>query len=171
MEESYLLEGETATRFIVYCRPMKEMGRSVTHSPNETVLAGENFGRTQIRSGAVVAIRGELGAGKTHFVKGVAGSLGIDERELTSPTFSLANEFECTLNGEPFTLFHLDCYRFSKPEELLELGVEDYLHPTNAATIVEWPERIEAFIPRNAIHVNISTISETEREIVISTNE
>ena len=150
---------------------MKEIDRSVTHSPDETVLAGEKFGRTQIRSGVVVAIRGELGAGKTHFVKGVAGALGIDERELTSPTFSLANEFECMLNGELFTLFHLDCYRFSKPEELLELGVEDYLYPTNAATIVEWPERIEAFIPKDAIRININAISETDREIVISGNE
>src|SRR5207244_2209128 len=106
----------------------------------------------------VVTVQGELGAGKTHFVKGIAGSLGIDERELTSPTFALANEFECTIHGEPFTLFHLDCYRFSKPEELLELGVEDYLYPTHAATIVEWPERIKAFIPANAVQVTINTL-------------
>src|SRR5207244_1702683 len=99
---------------------------------------------------------------------GIAGSLGIDERELTSPTFALANEFECTIHGEPFTLFHLDCYRFSKPEELLELGVEDYLYPTHAATIVEWPERIKAFIPANAVQVTINTLSENEREITIT---
>jgi tRNA threonylcarbamoyladenosine biosynthesis protein TsaE len=142
--------------------------RIITRSPEETVRAGEEFGRTRIRSGIVVTLQGELGAGKTHFVKGIAGALGIDERELTSPTFALANEFECILNGEPFTLFHLDCYRFSKPEELLELGVEDYLYPVNGATIVEWPERIEGFIPPNALRVSIASLSETEREIAIS---
>jgi tRNA threonylcarbamoyladenosine biosynthesis protein TsaE len=140
----------------------------ITRSPEETIRAGEEFGRTRIQSGTVVTLQGELGAGKTHFVKGIAGALGIDERELTSPTFSLANEFECSLNGEPFTLFHLDCYRFSKPEELLELGVEDYLYPANAATIVEWPERIVGFIPPNAIQVSVASRSETERDIAIS---
>jgi tRNA threonylcarbamoyladenosine biosynthesis protein TsaE len=150
---------------------MTEISHSTTHSPEETVRAGEEFGRTQLRSGMVATLQGDLGAGKTHFVKGVAGSLGIDERELTSPTFALANEFECVLNGEPFTLFHLDCYRFSKPEELLELGVEDYLYPTHAATIVEWPERIDTFIPAHAIRIIIEVLSENEREIIISSGQ
>ena len=66
-------------------------------------------------------------------------------------------------------LFHLDCYRFEKPEELLELGVEDYLYPKNAATIVEWPERIEQFIPEGAIEVEICIVSEHEREIRVKT--
>src|SRR5947207_661032 len=80
--------------------------------PLETIRIGEEFGRS-LRAGMVVALRGELGAGKTHFVKGIAGSLGIDERELTSPTFALVNEYAATLGDRPFTLFHLDCYRFT----------------------------------------------------------
>jgi tRNA threonylcarbamoyladenosine biosynthesis protein TsaE len=147
-----------------------EKGRfTVYHSssPEETIRLGENFGREYIHPGAIITIRGELGAGKTHFVKGIARALGIDERELTSPTYALVNEYECELNGKPFTLFHLDCYRFEKPEELIELGVEDYLYPHHAATIVEWPERIEQFIPEGTIEVEILTISETEREIII----
>jgi tRNA threonylcarbamoyladenosine biosynthesis protein TsaE len=136
-----------------------------SHSPKETIALGEAFARSHLHAGSVVTVRGELGAGKTHFIKGIARTLGIDERELTSPTFSLAHEFECTLNSKHFTLYHLDCYRFEKPEELLELGVEDYLYPKNAATIIEWPERIEMLIPASAINVSITTISETEREI------
>jgi tRNA threonylcarbamoyladenosine biosynthesis protein TsaE len=139
----------------------------IGHSEAETVRLGEEFGKQYIRSGVVVCVHGELGAGKTHFIKGIAGSLGIDERELTSPTFALANEFECFNNGMPFTLYHLDCYRFEKPEELLELGVEDYLYPQYAATIIEWPERIAGLIPEDAIHVIIDVISETERIIEI----
>jgi tRNA threonylcarbamoyladenosine biosynthesis protein TsaE len=136
-----------------------------SHSPEETIALGESFARSHIRTGSVVTVRGDLGAGKTHFIKGIARALGIDERELTSPTFSLAHEFDCTLSGKPFTLYHLDCYRFEKPEELLELGVEDYLYPKLGATIIEWPERIESLIPATAINVTITAISETEREI------
>jgi tRNA threonylcarbamoyladenosine biosynthesis protein TsaE len=139
-----------------------------SHSAEETVRIGEEFGAQYLRSGTVVCVRGELGAGKTHFIKGIAGSLGIDERELTSPTFALAHEFDCLMRGQPFRLYHLDCYRFEKPEELLELGVEDYLYPKNAATIIEWPERIASLIPNDAIEVEIRVISEYEREIKIS---
>jgi tRNA threonylcarbamoyladenosine biosynthesis protein TsaE len=136
-----------------------------SNSPLDTIHFGESFAREHLHAGTLVTIRGELGAGKTHFIKGIARFLGIDERELTSPTFSLAHEFECILNGKPFTLYHLDCYRFEKPEELLALGVEDYLYPKNAATIIEWPERIEKLIPKTAINVDITVMSETEREI------
>jgi tRNA threonylcarbamoyladenosine biosynthesis protein TsaE len=139
----------------------------ISRSEQQTVSFGEEFGRQYIRDGVVVCVHGELGAGKTHFIKGIAGSLGIDERELTSPTFALANEYECFNIGVPFTLYHLDCYRFEKPEELLELGVEDYLYPQHAATIIEWPERIAGLIPEDAIHVVIDVISETERVVEV----
>lgn len=136
-------------------------------TPADTVSAGETFAHSYIRPGAVIALRGELGAGKTHFVKGIARALGIDERELTSPTFALAQEYACGVNGQSFTLYHLDCYRFEKPEELLELGVEDYLYPQHAATIIEWPERIERLLPHPRIEVAIHVLSETERRIEI----
>lgn len=142
----------------------------ISHSEADTVHLGEEFGTKYIRVGVVVCVHGELGAGKTHFIKGIAGSLGIDERELTSPTFALAHEFEIEGRAgstDLRTLYHLDCYRFEKPEELLELGVEDYLYPQHAATIIEWPERIAGLIPENAIHVIIGVVSETEREISI----
>jgi len=149
-----------------------------SRSEAETIRIGEEFGERYIRAGAVVCVHGELGAGKTHFIKGIAGSLGIDDRELTSPTFALAHEFEIVgragstdpsaSSGQALrALYHLDCYRFEKPEELLELGVEDYLYPEHAATIIEWPERISQLIPEDAIHVEINVISETERSIEI----
>ena len=142
--------------------------KRISHSEAETIRFGEEFGAESIRSGTVICVHGELGAGKTHFIKGIAGSLGIDERELTSPTFALAHEFE--IEGRAGStdlrvLYHLDCYRFEKPEELLELGVEDYLYPEHAATIIEWPERIAGLIPECAIHVFINVVSESERII------
>jgi tRNA threonylcarbamoyladenosine biosynthesis protein TsaE len=115
----------------------------------------------------VITVEGELGAGKTHLVKGMAGSLGLDELSITSPTFALANEYDCTRGGKPFMLFHLDCYRFENPEELLELGVEDYLYPSHGATIVEWPERIASLLPADRVSITIETLSETDRNITI----
>ncbi|MDP4198192.1 MAG: tRNA (adenosine(37)-N6)-threonylcarbamoyltransferase complex ATPase subunit type 1 TsaE [Bacteroidota bacterium] len=147
----------------------------MSKSPEDTLALGEAFGREFVRAGVVVTVRGELGAGKTHFIKGIARSLGIDERDITSPTFTLANEFEVSAAGNaqteslprraPRVLFHLDCYRFEKPEELLALGVEDYLYPKNAATIIEWPERIAGLIPADAMNVTIEIIGDTERNI------
>jgi tRNA threonylcarbamoyladenosine biosynthesis protein TsaE len=144
--------------------------KHISHSEEETVRFGEEFGKLYIAEGAVITVSGELGAGKTHFIKGIAHSLGIDEREITSPTFTLVNEYE--IGGQagstaPRALYHLDCYRFEKFEDLLELGVEDYLYPKHAATIIEWPERIAQLIPKDAIRVEIRVISESEREIVI----
>jgi tRNA threonylcarbamoyladenosine biosynthesis protein TsaE len=152
----------------------------ISHSEAETARLGEEFGKQYVRNGVVVCVHGELGAGKTHFIKGIAGSLGIDERELTSPTYALANEFEIggragsSIVGDAsglHTLYHLDCYRFEKPEELLELGIEDYLYPQHAATIIEWPERIVGLVPEDAIHVVIEVISETEREIKVRSKD
>ncbi len=139
----------------------------ISLSPRETSLAGLAFGHRVMKPGLVIVVRGELGAGKTHFIKGIAASVEIDDRWITSPTYALANEYECMLNGEPFTLYHLDCYRFEKPEELLELGVEDYLYPANAVTIIEWPERIEELIPPTALDVEILIIGENDREIIL----
>lgn len=143
----------------------------VSHSEAETVRLGDDFAKRYIRAGTVVCIRGELGAGKTHFIKGIARSLGIDERELTSPTFALAHEFELeghAVSTAPRALYHLDCYRFEKPEELLQLGIEDYLYPKHAATIIEWPERIESLIPTGSIDVRIDVISEQGRTISVT---
>ena len=139
----------------------------ISLSPRETSLAGLAFGHRVMKPGLVIVVRGELGAGKTHFIKGIAASVEIDDRWITSPTYALANEYECMLNGEPFTLYHLDCYRFEKPEELLELGVEDYLYPVNAATVIEWPERIEELIPATALEVELLIVGENDREILL----
>jgi tRNA threonylcarbamoyladenosine biosynthesis protein TsaE len=147
---------------------MAVAGERTSHSEAETVALGETFMRDHARLGMVVAIYGELGAGKTHFVKGIARVLGIDERQLTSPTYALVNEYECSLpNGEAASLYHLDCYRFENPGELIELGVEDYLMPHHAITVIEWAERIEKFLPDSRIDIRIEPASDTERTITI----
>ena len=140
----------------------------ISNSPEETWDLGARFAAEYLDQGAVVALFGDLGAGKTQFVKGIASTLGIDGRELTSPTFALANEYPCRLpDGSETTLFHLDCYRFEKPEELLELGIEDYLQPQYAMTVVEWPERIKKYLPETTITLRFLVLEDDSRLITL----
>ncbi len=140
----------------------------ITQSAEETVLAGKRFAEDSLRTDTLVVLRGELGAGKTQFTKGIAHFFGLSEDEISSPTYALVNEYDITLSGNTRKLFHLDCYRFEKPEELIELGVEEYLYPKNAISIIEWPERIEAFLPKKRIEVMFDVLSPNERTITIS---
>ena len=139
----------------------------ISKSAEETVSLGEQFAQEHLLPGSLVLLRGDLGAGKTQFAKGIARSYGLAEEDISSPTYSLVNEYELS-SGEIKKLFHLDCFRFEKPEELIELGVEEYLYPKDAVTIIEWPERIEAFLPSSRIEVLIDTLGMNERRITVS---
>ena len=140
-----------------------------SHSAKETIAAGKQFAQDELLIGSLVVLRGELGSGKTQFAKGIAHAFGIQENEISSPTFALANEYPTSFpDGTTFTLYHLDCYRFETPEELLELGVEEYLYPKNGICIIEWPERIEQYLPAVRMEVALKTLSISERSITIS---
>ncbi len=140
----------------------------ISRSTEETVSFGGQFAKEFLHSESLVLLRGDLGAGKTQFAKGIAAYFGLPEDEISSPTYALVNEYEISSGGIQ-KLFHLDCYRFEKPEELIELGVEEYLYPKDAVTIIEWPERIEAYLPAAGIEVMIEVISPQERRIIIRT--
>jgi tRNA threonylcarbamoyladenosine biosynthesis protein TsaE len=138
----------------------------VSSSAEETVLLGKQFAKESLHSGSLVLLRGDLGAGKTQFAKGIAKIFGLHEEDISSPTYSLVNEYDISSGGIK-KLFHLDCFRFEKPEELIELGVEEYLYPKDAVTIIEWPERIEAFLPAQRVEVLIEILSQDKRRISI----
>ena len=106
----------------------------ISHSPAETAALGEQWGRVA-ESGLVIGLCGDLGAGKTQLVKGLARGLGIAER-VHSPTFALVNIY----NGGRLTLFHLDLYRLDTREQIVAAGLEEYLRPTGV-TVIEWAER------------------------------
>src|SRR5271170_1059130 len=107
------------------------MATFISHSPAETESLGERWGRAA-RRGLVIALSGDLGAGKTQLVKGIARGLGVPERP-HSPTFTLVNEY----GGGRLKLFHLDLYRLETPGQILSAGVEDYLTP-EGVTVIEW---------------------------------
>ncbi len=110
------------------------MATSISHSPAETEALGESWGRAA-EPGLVIGLSGDLGAGKTQLVKGLARGLGSPVR-VHSPTFALVNIYA----GGRLTLNHLDLYRLETPAQVLGAGLEEYLHP-NGVTVIEWAER------------------------------
>ena len=140
------------------------MATFISHSPAETESLGETFGRAA-RRGMVVALSGELGAGKTQLVKGLARGLGITAR-VHSPTFTLVNEYA----GGRLRLFHLDLYRLESREEILSAGLEEFLQPDGVA-VIEWVERLgggkwEMGDGIRFVRANIEIVGEVERKIV-----
>jgi len=110
------------------------MATITTHSATETQELGESWGR-QAERGWVIGLSGELGAGKTQLVKGLARGLGVTVR-VHSPTFTLVNEY----GGGRLRLFHLDLYRLESREQIITAGLDDYLQP-DGVTVIEWAER------------------------------
>jgi tRNA threonylcarbamoyladenosine biosynthesis protein TsaE len=137
------------------------MATFISHSPADTEALGEKIGRAAER-GLVLALSGDLGAGKTQFVKGVARGLEISAR-VHSPTFTLVNEY----GGGRLKLFHLDLYRLETPAQILSAGIEEFLSPDGVA-VIEWAERIYdlRFTIYDLKKVQIEIVSETDREII-----
>jgi tRNA threonylcarbamoyladenosine biosynthesis protein TsaE len=114
------------------------MATYISNSPAETEALGELWGR-EAQSGLVLGLSGDLGAGKTQLVKGLARGLNISER-VHSPTFALINVY----SSGRLALFHLDLYRLDTVEQFVAAGLEEYLKP-NGVTVIEWAERIPTF--------------------------
>jgi tRNA threonylcarbamoyladenosine biosynthesis protein TsaE len=137
------------------------MATFISHNAAETETLGERFGRAA-RRGLVIALSGELGAGKTQFVRGLARGLGISDR-VHSPTFTLVNEY----GGGRLKLFHLDLYRLETREQIQSAGIEEFLAP-DGVSVIEWAERIsnDEFQVTNVKRVKIEITGETERKII-----
>jgi tRNA threonylcarbamoyladenosine biosynthesis protein TsaE len=110
------------------------MATFISHGPAETELLGERWGRAA-QCGLVIGLSGDLGAGKTQFVKGLARGLGITAR-VHSPTFTLVNEY----GGGRLRLFHLDLYRLETRGQMVSAGLEEFLQPDGVA-VIGWAER------------------------------
>ena len=121
----------------------------ITHSPEETRALGGRLANA-LQGGEVIAFTGDLGAGKTAFVSGMAAALGVEER-VTSPTFTIVNEYE----GGRLPLFHFDMYRLGSADELFHIGWEDYL-ARGGVCAVEWSENVDEAIEDDAIRISIT---------------
>lgn len=134
------------------------MASIISHSPWETFELGRTLA-ARLRAGDVLALAGDLGAGKTHFVKGLAQGLGITS-EVTSPTFTLIHEYR----GGRLPLYHIDCYRLESAGELLGIGIDEYLRP-DGVTAIEWADKFDELLPPDAKWVIFRALEDDRREI------
>lgn len=124
------------------------MIKKETHSFEETVELGKKLGSI-LKSGDIICLCGDLGTGKTALTNGIAKALGITSY-ITSPTFTLVNEYEGAL-----PLYHFDVYRIGDPEEMFDIGFEEYING-GGISIIEWGEQIREILPSEIINVSIS---------------
>lgn len=149
----------------------------VTKSAKETQKLGEKIGR-DLKKGAVVALYGELGSGKTTFIQGLARGLGI-KRRVISPTFVFIRQYLITNHPRPrlrlaeggqspITFYHVDLYRVEKYKDTKGLGLEEIFADKNAVVAIEWAEKIKKILPKKRIDVYFEYVSENKRKIHIS---
>ena len=134
--------------------------RYVSHGPSDTERLGRELA-ARLSAGSVVAFTGDLGAGKTAFTRGLAAGLGVTDR-VTSPTFTIVNEY----GGGRLPLFHFDLYRLTSPEELYDIGWEDYLR-RDGVCAVEWSENVPEAFDGTEIRVTITKTDEATRRITV----
>ena len=131
----------------------------ITHSVGETEHVGQTLAKT-LKPFSIVALFGDLGAGKTAFVRGIANGLNSPDR-VTSPTFTIVNEYSGSL-----ALFHFDMYRLGSSDELFDIGWEDYL-ARGGVCVVEWSENVLDAFDGTEIKVTIDKLSDTDRKITV----
>ncbi|MEJ2473304.1 MAG: tRNA (adenosine(37)-N6)-threonylcarbamoyltransferase complex ATPase subunit type 1 TsaE [Desulfobacterales bacterium] len=135
---------------------------TTTHSAEETRAFGERLGR-HITTGTTIALTGDLGSGKTVFVQGIARGLHVPpEYYITSPTFTLINEYPGRLR-----LHHIDLYRIEDPIEIEEIGVYEILG-SNKVAVIEWAERLGAELPGQHIRVHLEMSNDNARHMTIT---
>jgi tRNA threonylcarbamoyladenosine biosynthesis protein TsaE len=138
-------------------KPETYSGEFITHSAEETFALARGIGE-QLKGGEVFLLKGELGAGKTVFAKGLAAGLGIDPADVTSPSFTLINVREGRLR-----FYHIDLYRVDAGAFLV-LGLEEIFEEERAVVVIEWAERLGT-VATGAIKVGIEYVSDSERWI------
>ncbi|MFB5664336.1 tRNA (adenosine(37)-N6)-threonylcarbamoyltransferase complex ATPase subunit type 1 TsaE [Alteribacillus sp. HJP-4] len=125
-----------------------------TSSPEETIKLAEELGK-KLSAGDVITLAGDLGAGKTHFTKGIAAALQV-QRTLNSPTFTIMKQYEGTL-----PLYHMDLYRLGE-EEAEELGLEEYFEGAGIC-VIEWSEKLTELLPTQRLHIDIKREGDSSR--------
>lgn len=148
--------------------PLNNMITHTTHSDQETKNFAKNFA-ARLKGGDIICLHGNLGAGKTTFVQGLAEGLGITN-DITSPTFTLMNLYPVSPTKFVFSkLVHIDTYRLEGAQELLDIGSEDYLGQKDTVTIIEWPEKIASLLSnKKTIDITIENQGAANRNITVA---
>jgi tRNA threonylcarbamoyladenosine biosynthesis protein TsaE len=131
----------------------------ISHSPKETHRIALQIAR-EIKPGDCIALEGDLGAGKTHFVRGLVEGLGGEPNEVCSPTFVLLNVYPAT----GMTIYHLDAYRVGGSEEFEAIGFQELLEQ-KGLVVVEWASKVRSIIPDNCWHIHLTVTGKSMRKI------
>ncbi len=138
-----------------------------TNSEEETLELGREFAE-RLKAGDVVAIEGDLGSGKTEFIKGIGEYFNVEDT-VNSPTFTIMNHYTGTLDGEEIDIFHIDLYRIENEKELAEIGFDECIHSSEYIKLIEWPNKAGDRINNLNYKIIIKTDEDNEvrREIEI----
>jgi len=138
-----------------------------THSADETIAFGRELAR-QLTPPKLVLLRGDLGAGKTTMVKGIAAAFDAAAQEdVTSPTFTLIHEYR----GPEVTVYHIDLDRIETERELATLGIDELLRDERSLVVIEWGEKFPRFVRERDVEVSIERTGETGRNIAVDVRE
>ncbi len=139
----------------------------ISKNEEETIALGGEFAK-KLGPGSLVALYGDLGSGKTQFVKGVCRSFNVKE-VVNSPTFTIVNEYHGTFPGsnDAISVFHIDLYRMKNMEEIFGIGFDEYLE-SGGVCLVEWAEKLDGIIPEERYDVRLSVVDATTREITLA---
>lgn len=138
----------------------------VSHSTGQTQRIGSRLGE-MLQAGDVILLEGPLGSGKTLLTQGIAAGLGVSE-PVTSPSFTLINEYRPRDCGARVPLYHVDLYRLGEAApEALSLGIEEYLYG-EGVTVVEWAERAADILPPDNLHIRLSIVSDSKRGVLMT---
>lgn len=139
--------------------------RSQSHQETEDIAASfASNVRNMQSSHRIITLYGNLGAGKTVFTKGFAKALGVDSKQIKSPTYTFVREYQ----GKDVKIYHFDFYRIVEGDDMINHEIESILQQPNSISIIEWPERVESVLKHHQTQkINIKYISENERTIEI----
>ena len=143
----------------------------ISKSAEETKKFAKEFAE-KLKAGAILALYGDLGTGKTTFIQGLAAGLGYTSK-VFSPTFIFVRPYKISNRRSGIgnhkkdikILYHIDLYRLRKAEDLKNIGLEEFLNEKGAVSAIEWPEKIEKALPANTIKIKLETIGEEKRKI------
>ena len=147
----------------IFSKSVEETKKMAANLAKEIAKSGNENGKNAI----VVALEGELGAGKTTFVQGFAKGFKIDDK-ITSPTFVIFKMYSIGKGKYFKKMVHVDCYRLKDHKDLLNIGFNDVVKDKDNIVLIEWSDRVEKILPQKHIKIHIDHINENERKIMIS---
>jgi tRNA threonylcarbamoyladenosine biosynthesis protein TsaE len=136
----------------------------ISHSPDQTRAIGALLGKVVPR-GSLLLLSGDIGAGKTTFVQGLARPLQTGD-QIQSPTFTIVSEHAGTsADGQPLRLYHIDLYRLEGVGDLDSVGLDEYLSDPDGITVIEWPERGRDWLPKEYLLIDLQPVSDSKRNL------